>query len=85
MKTCGGWSYSSTHFLPTLLDEGEWSPLPPGGLSPGKESPVLIFSMLGGPQNRPGFCWRREKCFAPTGNRTPIPHCPFRSLVTTPT
>jgi hypothetical protein len=50
----GDWRYSSTHFLTSALDGGEWSASRPGRFTP-RESPWCpLDRRLGGPQSRSG-------------------------------
>lgn len=66
-----------------MQDVREWSALRPGHFNPGGKNPGNHFKDKGGwAQETVSTFWRRQKCPAPVGIRTP--DCPALSLLRTP-
>ena len=70
----GRWRYSSTLYLTSALDWGEWSTSRPCRTLPPAKTRYPLYRRLGGPQGRSG---RVRKVSPPTGIRSP--DCPTRS------
>jgi hypothetical protein len=64
----GGVDYSSTHFLPSALDGGEWSASRTGRFTPQGKSPWYpLDRSLGGPQSRSGRGGEQKNSQLPPG------------------